>query len=301
MSDDLFYEIELQLSKDSAQDVVIHLDQYNSLPDLSGYYEVLYDEEDRDKDTAELVFYFPLNAIQPELNLHILLSALGIDNYKLTTKSVNKQEYLEAYKDHYKPFRISDRFVIVPSWDKDTARETEHLPENGISLYLDPGLAFGTGQHATTKLCLEFLDRNLTKNISVIDAGTGSGILAIGALLLGARHVFAFDVDGNSVQAVRQNAALNSVGKESLTIEQGGFDCIPDSQKDADILIANITFQIIKNEKAGIDSVRSPVMVLSGVLENRLEELKELFQEKWNFQNAESLDGWICAVFKRKK
>lgn len=300
MSDELFYEIELQLSKDDAHDIVIHLDQYNSLPELSGYYEVLYDEEDRAKDTSELVFYFPLNVIQPEVHLHIFLSAMGIENYTLKTKSVNKKEYLEAYKDHYKPFQISNRLVIVPSWDKGSQREKDSLPNHGIVLYLDPGLAFGTGQHATTKLCLEYLDSYMPKEASIIDAGTGSGILAIGALLLGAKSVFAFDVDGNSVIAVGQNAELNSLDLNKLTLVQGSFDSVPLERRKADILIANLTFQIIKSEKSGIDSIDAPVLVLSGVLENRLEELINLFSDKWNYQTHQVLDGWICAVFHKK-
>ncbi len=295
----LFYEIEVRLSKDDAQTAVIDLDSGNPVPDLSGYYEVLYDEEEEASETTELVFYFPLNIPEPDLSIHVYLSSLGIEDYTLKVRSVDREEYLKAYKDHYKPFVISKRIAVVPSWDKNTQREKEIIPPGGFPLYLDPGIAFGTGLHATTQLCLRYLDNSMRPGMRITDGGTGSGILAIGALLLGAGEVFAFDVDGNSVHAAAQNAKLNGVQDDRLTIVQGGFDIIPENKKKTDLLIANLTFNIIKSEKAGIDSVDSPIMVLSGVLENRLEDLKDLFRDRWILKESESLDGWICAVFHR--
>ncbi len=303
MSDEnqeVFKEIEIDILRDKAMDVVRLLDEGDVIPGLSGYYEVLYEENRPDSDRTRLMLYFPIQQISPASSIELLLSAVGSDDHIIRETSVNKKDYLEAYKEYYEPFRISERLVIVPSWDRDSDRARNLIGEKDIPLYLDPGLAFGTGKHPTTELCLNFLDTHATRGFRMIDAGCGSGILAIGALLLGAGEIYAFDVDGNAVNAVRQNMELNDVVSTNLIVEGGGFDLPRFLEFEADLFVGNLTQNIIFSAIDYINRGKYEHMILSGILSEKKGEVIEAFSDGWNHQYAEDLDGWCLLEFKRK-
>lgn len=300
-TEELFIEIELELSRDDGQTLTAILDDSPVLPNLTGYYEILYDEKRAGSENTSLILYFPQTETVATLNLELLLSALSIETYQLNQKSIQKKDYLEAYKEYYKPFSISDRLVIVPSWDKGTAREAELLIENRIPLYLDPGLAFGTGMHPTTRLCLQYLDSHIRGGEKIIDAGCGSGILAIGALILGAREVYAFDIDGNAVTAVRQNQQLNVDRAENIILEQGGFSLTGYLQYEADLFIGNLTRNILFYNREYINKGKFNHMILSGILAERSDEVAEEFSPHWDLISSGKDDGWSLLEMVRKK
>lgn len=147
------------------------------------------------------------------------LERLGVNRVLLST--VPDVDWASLWKQHFKPIRIGKRFVICPSW------EEVDLKSGDVVITLDPGQAFGTGDHATTKMCLELLEMEFEKRVptKVLDVGCGSGILAIAAKLLGAEHVRACDIDPISVEITKQNALENGVELTATT--SAGFDNVP--------------------------------------------------------------------------
>ena len=119
---------------------------------------------------------------------------------------VNEEDWATAWKQYYHPVKISERFTIVPTWEEYTPVSTDEL-----IIELDPGMAFGTGTHPTTVMCLQGLEKVIKEGDTVVDIGTGSGVLSIGARLLGAKSVHALDLDEVAVRSARENVALNKV------------------------------------------------------------------------------------------
>lgn len=298
--DEAYLELELELSIDDGQTLVRLLDEGGVLPGLSGYYEVLYQENRPATDRTVLMLYFPVFERAASANLELLLSAIGSRGHIIRENSVLKKDYLEAYKEHYTPFRISERFVIIPSWDKNSDREKEILTDKDIPLYLDPGLAFGTGKHPTTDLCLNYIDTNSFPGMRMIDAGCGSGILAIGAVLAGAGTVFAFDVDGNAINAVKGNMELNSIEQSRITVEIGGFELESFKNFEADLFVGNLTQNIIFSAIDKINNGNYNKMVLSGILTEKKGEVIDAFSDRWNMLSFEDSEGWTLIELERK-
>lgn len=317
MNDEIYREIRISLEKPDAFDLTQALDDGDALPQLSGYYEVLYDERTPRSDRTDFVLYFPVREELAAVQVELLLQALGVapEAYEIKELTIERQDYLEAYKQHYRPFRISRRICIVPSWDRGSERERELLAEapESISLYLDPGLAFGTGKHPTTELCLRFLDELQPVGWSVIDAGSGSGILALGALLLGARDVYAFDIDGNAETATRQNLAYNATPAtgamrpadtqnlgEALEFDIGGFDLPAFTERAADLCLANITANVLLAGRERFFAARFPRLALSGVLVEQQKEVCAAFDEAFALREVCEQEGWVLIDLERR-
>ena len=179
------------------------------------------------------------------------------------------KDWVRAWMDHYHPMRFGDRLWVVPSW-------TPPPQPDAVNLLLDPGLAFGTGTHPTTALCMEWLDSLDLQGKTVIDYGCGSGILAVAALLLGAKEAWCVDNDPQALTATRNNAEHNGVGERVHVFMP---DDMPDMQ--ADVIVANIL--------AGPLAMLAPVMAahshagthiaLSGIIRPQVDELREVYGE----------------------
>ena len=152
-----YHEIQLHLGQDSAQELTALLDQ-NVLPDLSGYYEVLYQENRPSGDHTTLVLYFPMDCKDCRWDLEAILLSCGIHDYHIDESTIEQSDYQEAYKEHYRPFVLGDGFAVVPSWYKNTEDDLRFGDRKRI--YLDPGLAFGTGLHATSRMMVRWLEKN---------------------------------------------------------------------------------------------------------------------------------------------
>lgn len=152
--------------------------------------------------------------------------------------TVDDQNWAEAWKAHYHPLRIGKKIVVRPLW------ETTELQPGDIEIALDPGMAFGTGTHATTQLCLAALEDVMRPGLSVLDLGCGSGILAIAAAKLGAAKIVAVDIDPLSVKATDENAAVNSVA-DKISAYEGSLETGLGSARRFDLLLANILAKII--------------------------------------------------------
>lgn len=206
-------------------------------------------------------------------------------------KQIADQNWMEAWKQHYKPIRIGERLLILPAW-------MESPEPNRVAIKIDPGMAFGTGTHPTTQLCLELLEltfreRRKTKEsgesfllpLSCIDVGCGSGILSIAAIKLGAEKVLGVDIDSESIVNSRENANLNEVGEE-LILSAGSVTEILDGKfpfKSAPLVVANILAPVIvRLFDAGLADLieAGGSIILSGILQEQKKSVLEAAQAK---------------------
>lgn len=184
--------------------------------------------------------------------------------------TVREDDWAEAWKAHYQPLRVGMRLLVRPLWvDVD-------LAPDDIEIALDPGMAFGTGTHPTTQLCLEALEKMAKPALDVLDLGCGSGILAIAAAKLGAGSVLALDIDPIAVQATRDNAAQNGV-EQQVVAEQGSLESVISSSRRFDLLAVNILARIILELTGrGLAQVLRPggIAIFSGIIEGQADDVE---------------------------
>ena len=199
-----------------------------------------------------------------------------------TQEEVQEQNWVQLTQSQFDPIRISGRLWIVPSWH--TAPDPD-----AIVLVLDPGMAFGTGSHPTTRLCLEWLERTVTPGISLLDYGCGSGILAIAAARLGASDVLGVDIDPQAVSAAKNNAERNDVSAHfadsALAIEE-----------QFDIVVANILSNPLKALAPAICAHVRPggLLALSGILAEQTDDLIAAYASWVPLAVADTREGWVC-------
>ncbi|MFZ1547987.1 MAG: 50S ribosomal protein L11 methyltransferase [Candidatus Nitrotoga sp.] len=228
--------------------------------------------------TALFVENTPIDAVMLEA-----AHAIGLKQpptYAIATLEDN--DWVRLTQSQFNPIRISQRLWIVPTW---------HTPSNpsAINITLDPGLAFGTGSHPTTRLCLRWLDLNLQGGESVLDYGCGSGILAIAALKLGAARATGVDVDAQAVQASRDNATANQVDAQFHQPHAA-------LKQQADIVVANILtnpLKVLAPLLAG-STRQGGQIVLSGVLSEQAEDVMNVYGLWFDFRPPVMEEGWAC-------
>ncbi|MBB2493407.1 50S ribosomal protein L11 methyltransferase [Aquipseudomonas ullengensis] len=194
------------------------------------------------------------------------------------------QDWERSWMDNFHPMRFGQRLWIVPSWHA--------APEpDAVNLLLDPGLAFGTGTHPTTALCLEWLDGQELSNSNVLDFGCGSGILAIAALLLGAPHAVGTDIDIQALEASRDNASRNGIDPARFPVYLPAD--LP--QQQADVVVANILAGPLVALAPQITSLVKPGgrLALSGILAEQAEEVRDAYQDAFDLDPTAIKDGWV--------
>lgn len=203
---------------------------------------------------------------------------------------LEEQVWERAWMDHYEPIQCGDRLWIVPEWL--TPPDT-----NAINLMLDPGLAFGTGNHASTFLCLQWLDKQDLTDKIVIDYGCGSGILGIAALLLGAKQVYAVDLDPQAVLSTQQNAALNQVGDKIWTGLPEEFEQqFPNLQ--ADVIVANILASPLMHLAETFAELAKPqaLIAMAGIITDQVEDLRQSYAKWFNLHTLEHREENWCRL-----
>lgn len=199
-----------------------------------------------------------------------------------TQEEIAEQNWVQLTQSQFEPIRVSQRLWIVPSWH-------EAPDPDALVLVLDPGMAFGTGSHPTTRLCLEWIERIVTPGASILDYGCGSGILAIAAAKLGASEVLGVDIDLQAVSAARNNAERNEVDArfdDSARPLVGQFD----------IVVANILANPLKALAPAITGHVRPggKLALSGILEEQAEDLIAIYAPYIPLAIADTREGWVC-------
>jgi len=210
------------------------------------------------------------------------LHAAGLDSaVAVDVKQVADQDWVRATQNQFQPVRVSSRLWVVPTWHA--------APDPAaINLVIDPGLAFGTGTHATTRLCMKWLDTNLRGGESVLDYGCGSGILGIAALKLGAARATGVDIDPLALLAARHNAMQNQVHMAFVAAER-------DAPEPADIVLANILanpLTLLAPLLARLTR-RGGHILLSGVLEHQAHEVEDAYRAAFDLAPLEHDDGWV--------
>ena len=210
----------------------------------------------------------------------------------LTIDNVADADWENNWKRFYKPMEIGERLLVVPQWEE--ARD-----DGRVKLVLNPGLTFGTGSHATTRLCLQALDKYIRGGEKILDLGCGSGILSIAALVLGAKEAFACDIDEKCVDVAYENAALNGVGKDRYTVRWG--DVLTDKALQAefgggyDMVVANIVADVIMglSDKVRPFLKEGGLFLCSGIIDDRAEEVfTKLRADGWTVIEQHDSEGW---------
>lgn len=272
----------------------VSIEQAGIIPDT-------YDEIDLPPDDGVIVRGYFLDDEQAEQTRLDIERALGYMNMMLpmpqpSYRVIKDQDWGEEWKAYYKPVRLGERTLIHPRWI-----DVDPKPDD-IVISLDPGMAFGTGTHPTTQLCLEALERMVSPALDVLDLGCGSGILSIAAAKLGAKKVVAVDIDLVAVESTIENATENGV-RDNIIAEQGSLDTVITSARRYDLVVVNILAKIIIkmcDEHLG-DTVRpGGRAIFSGVLDTQLEEVEAALRKTGLDPIAHQQQGdWMLIEAKR--
>lgn len=205
---------------------------------------------------------------------------------------VDDEDWATAWKKYYKPFSISENMVIKPSWEEYTPKAGETVIE------LDPGMAFGTGTHETTRLCAQMLEKYIKSGNRVIDLGCGSGILSIIAAKLGAQHVLAADIDETAVKVTRENCIINGV-EDKVTAVRAILDGL--EKQKAEVMVANIIADVIVGISFQVSNYikSNGFLITSGIIKERKDEVINAYTSL-GFVLTESMElgEWVAIVFK---
>lgn len=220
----------------------------------------------------------------------------GIDIGKnnVTTTEVKEEDWATAWKQYYHPVKISDRFTIVPTWENYKRITSEEL-----IIELDPGMAFGTGTHPTTVMCIQALERTVREDDTVVDVGTGSGVLSIASALVGAHKVIALDLDEVAVDSAKENVQINQVN-HIVDVRQG--DLLHGIKGKADVVVANILADVIVGftDDAATVVKQGGYFITSGIIQQKKFEVKDAL-ESAGFEIVETLvmEDWIAFIARR--
>lgn len=212
----------------------------------------------------------------------------------LTFAEVDEEDWANAWKQYYHPVKISERFTIVPTWEDYTPVSTDEL-----IIELDPGMAFGTGTHPTTVMCLQALEKVVKNGDSVIDVGTGSGVLSIGAAMLGASGVHALDLDEVAVTAAKENVELNKVSNKVDVVHGNLLDTV---KEPADVVVANILAEIIVTFTDDAFSIVKPggYYVTSGIIGAKKELVRDaLISSGFEIEEVLMMEDWVAIIARR--
>lgn len=221
---------------------------------------------------------------------------------EVSLSNVNEADWQNNWKQYFKPLYIGDNMVIKPSW--------ENLPEgeSRTVIELDPESSFGTGQHATTQLCLENIEKNLKPGDRVLDLGCGSGILSIACALMGAESVTAVDIDDNSVKIAGKNLSKNGVPSDKFTLFCGNVidddELVDKIGTGYDLVCANIVSDILSamSGKFGIFLKNGGTLVTSGIITERKEEICGIIESQgFSLKDYKEKEGWVSAVFHKSE
>lgn len=250
----------------------------------------LIEQELLDKDRNEITVHHyispEMDAQNARLTLENRLDELGV-TYKCEIEYVNQEDWETGWKKYYHPMDIGGKLAVCPSWE-------EYSPVGRKVLKLDPGMAFGTGTHETTYLCLEVLDKSIKGGERVLDVGTGSGILGIGAILLGAGEVQGIDIDPTAVKVAKENAQLNGVA-DKFKIIVG--DLSDKATGKYDIIVANIVANAVMMLSETIKNFlkEGGLYITSGIIDTRKDEVVAKLQSLGlKILKIHEKNGWVC-------
>ncbi len=248
-----------------------------------------------------IIAYFPnrrgFRAKEKKIQAFLLsVSQLHPRSFTFHHRIIKEEKWAEAWKSHFKPLQVGSRLVIKPPWEESPQKKGE------VVIEIDPGMAFGTGTHPTTQMCLQALEEIMLSSAyspSVLDVGTGSGILAIAARKLGAGQVLAVDLDPVAIACARKNAAANNIN-HGIDFHVGSVERL---HRIFDIVIANLLPQeLVKIAPLLPQRISSGgTLIISGFLRGQKKEITSAFvKEHWRVLRSRESKGWACFVFRQR-
>jgi ribosomal protein L11 methyltransferase len=245
--------------------------------------------------------YLPVTSFLGETVEEVKLAINNLINYDInlgqnvvTISEVNEEEWATAWKKYYHPVKISERFTIVPTWETYEPVSTDEL-----IIELDPGMAFGTGTHPTTVMCLQALEKTVKPGNYVTDVGTGSGVLAIGAAMLGAKHVHALDLDEVAVRSAKINIKLNKVQETAVVVHGNLLDTV---KEQSDVVVANILAEIIMSFTNDAFQVvkEGGMYITSGIIGAKKDDVKQSLEAAgFVIEEVMMMEDWVTILSKK--
>ena len=301
--------LEIFLSANGVDGVVIDDEQdFQSFLENNHQYWDYVDEdlEASMKGKSRITFYLPaddegfarLGALRTALQTFKEAHAGQYGSVLMTMENLKDSDWENNWKQYYKPMEIGERLLVIPEWEQENVRGQAKYAGK-VPLILEPGLTFGTGSHATTRLCLTALEQAVHGGERVLDLGCGSGILSIAALTLGAASAAAVDIDDKCLTVAYENAALNGIGRDRYTVLVG--DAVSDRALKAqlgggyDIVVANIVADVIIGLAPSVRQFLKPggLFLCSGIIDTRADEVADaLLNAGWTIEDTRSGEGW---------
>ncbi|HEY4548749.1 MAG TPA: 50S ribosomal protein L11 methyltransferase [Bacillus sp. (in: firmicutes)] len=246
--------------------------------------------------------YLPINSflgetieeIKSTIN-NLIVYNIDIGRNDVSVSEVHEEEWATAWKKYYHPVKISKRFTVVPTWEEYTPVNSDEL-----IIELDPGMAFGTGTHPTTVMSIQALERTVKKGDSVIDVGTGSGVLSIAAAMLGAEKVKALDLDEVAVQSAKLNLELNKVHTFVNVSQNNLLEGISD---EVDVVVANILAEVILRFTDDVAKTVKPggYFIAAGIIQQKKDQVKESIETAgFDIEETLRMEDWVAFIAKRK-
>ncbi len=290
------------LHEAGASGVVIE-DPSDLVKERESFYGEIYDLNPNDypEEGVFVKAYLPANSflaesvdeIKQAVN-NLLLYDIDLGTNQLTLNEINEEDWATAWKKYYKPVKISEKVTITPTWE-----EYKPVSSDEIIIELDPGMAFGTGTHPTTVLSIQALERFISKDQTIIDVGSGSGVLSIASALLGAKEVYAFDLDEIAVESTISNAKLNKVDNKIHAKQNSLLDNV---NQQADVIVSNILAEIIMQfEKTAYDCLKpGGLFITSGIIQGKKQQVKDaLINAGFEIVEVNQMEDWIAIIAKK--
>ncbi len=267
-------------------DIIEHKDKY----EWDYYDKDLLNNEFGNEGTVRLTLYIDCEAEESGLNAvrNVIDSMNAINKTKALFRLADDSDWKDKWKEYFKPARVTDHIVIKPSWEEYSAAEGDKVIE------IDPGMAFGTGTHPTTKMCIQFLEEYITPEDAVLDVGCGSGILSIAAALCGAGNVKGVDIDADAVAVAGENLEKNGLC-DSVEVFEG--DVTEGLGIKADIIAANLMAELIIMIAPDIAAhlTGKSLFISSGIIAEKLEQVKAALEETgFDILDVKEEDGWAA-------
>ncbi|OIU70612.1 50S ribosomal protein L11 methyltransferase [Rossellomorea aquimaris] len=287
------------LHESGASGVVIE-DPFDLIKEREDMFGEIYqlNPDDYPSEGVLVKAYLPVNSFLGETVEEIKQGITNLVTYdidigenKVEISEVNEEEWATAWKKYYHPVKISDKFTIVPTWEDYTPVHSDEL-----IIELDPGMAFGTGTHPTTVMCIQALERIVKPQDSVIDVGTGSGVLSIAAAMLAASEVKAYDLDEVAVKSARLNVKLNKV-QDRVTVDQNNL--LNGIAAEADVIVANILAEIILRFTEDAFQLVKPggYFITSGIIQPKKQEVKEALEHAgFLIEEVMVMEDWVAII-----
>lgn len=279
----------------NATDCGIYIEDYSNIEKdaMETAHIDLIEEELLKKDRQHIIIHVYAEKENPKEAITYLeekYKAFGIE-YEMFTSEIRQEDWANNWKKYFHQLKIGNKILICPSWEKSEKTDGREV------LYLEPGMAFGTGTHATTSLCMEVMEKYITHDTEILDIGCGSGILALSALKLGACSALGVDIDENAVKTARENAVRNGYFPPRAEFIQGDLTTSVHSKFNLITanIVADVIIELLKNVRSFMDA--DTKLIVSGIIKEREENVRKAFLlHSLKIIEKNEKDGWVSFV-----